>query len=108
MGQISFKISETEMEFLRWYSEETSNSMSTIYRDITFDTYKKWKITVILQLYAAGKIGFKHLCRMADISFTEGLLLIEENEIEPPIPESVDDYTSKVAKRISKGLKKEG
>lgn len=33
---------------------------------------------------------------LGDINFTKGMLLIQELDIEPPIPDIIDDYTISV------------
>ncbi|OLS22110.1 MAG: hypothetical protein HeimC3_32520 [Candidatus Heimdallarchaeota archaeon LC_3] len=40
------------------------------------------------------------MCIIAEMTLTEGMLFIKENEIEPPIAKKVDDYTSKISKTI--------
>ena len=104
MGQISFKIPDEELAFLKWYSEQSSNSISTIYREVTFSTFKQWKLDILCKLYSQGAIGFKQLCKLGNISFQEGLILIEEKNIDPPIPSSVDNYTEKVANKLLQSI----
>ncbi|KKM92121.1 hypothetical protein LCGC14_1221680, partial [marine sediment metagenome] len=52
-----------------------------------------WKKQYLLGEYASGVIGLKKMCIIAHMTLTEGMLLIEQNRIEPPIPKKVDDYT---------------
>lgn len=99
MPQISFKIPAAEHDFLKWYSERTAGSVSTIYREATMETFRTWKMDILCELYAKGSISFKQLCNIGNISFLEGMLLIEQKEIEPPIPESVDEYTTMIRKK---------
>lgn len=33
---------------------------------------------------------------LGDINFTKGMLLIQELDIEPPLPDIIDDYTTSV------------
>ena len=105
MAQISFKVPEEELKFLKWYSKKSANSISTIYREVTIETYKAWKLDILCELYAKGAIGFKYLCNIGNISFQEGLLLIQEKEIEPPISNAIDDYTNEVTKRMIEDIK---
>ncbi len=100
MAQISFKVPDEELVFLKWYSESTSNSISTIYREITLDTFRNWKLDILCEKYSAGTIGFKQLCKLANISYTRGLLVIEERALEPPISEMTDNYTEMVTDRL--------
>ncbi len=105
MAQISFKIPDDELNFLKWYSNITSHSVSTIYRDVTLETFREWKLDILLSLYEKGAIGFKHLCRLGNISLQEGMLLIEKRDIEPPISEQVDLHTEEVTRKILRSLK---
>ncbi len=100
VAQISFKIPEDDMEFLRWYSAQRGTGKSVLYKEATLDAFRRWKLDVLLKHYAGGAIGFKQLCNLGKISFQEGMMLIQENGIEPPIPEVVDDYTDSVRHRI--------
>ncbi|MCY3412048.1 MAG: hypothetical protein INQ03_10495 [Candidatus Heimdallarchaeota archaeon] len=100
MAQISFKIPKEEHEFLKWYASQTSNSISVIYREATIERFKEWKIGTLLDLYAKGTIGFKQLCSIGNISLQEGLILLEKHNIEPPIPQTVDEHTESVLDKI--------
>ncbi len=100
MSQVSFKLPSEEMKFLRWYSEKKAVSMSVLYKEVTLDSFKQWKLQTLLDLYAKGTIGFKQLCNLGGISFQEGLLLIENADIEPPISETVDQYTDSVRDKL--------
>lgn len=104
MGQISFKIPDEEMEFLRWFSTKTANSISTLYRDATIDSYRNWKLDLLCSLYEKGSIGFKQFCRLGNLTFQEGMLLIESRDIEPPISETINDYTDRVTRQILEKL----
>lgn len=104
MAQISFKIPDKELDFLKWYSKMTSHSVSTIYRDVTLDNFKEWKLGVLSSLYGKGTIGFKHLCTLGNITLQEGMLLIEMKKIDPPISEKVDLHTEEVTRKILKSL----
>jgi hypothetical protein len=59
--------------------------------------------------YQKGKIGFKLLCKLSDLSFHQGSLLLESRNIEPPISEIMDLYTKKVRETLTaKDLFKDG
>jgi hypothetical protein len=105
MGQISFKLSEDDMEFLKWYASENSSSVSSLYRDITLETYHQWRLSVLLDIYQKGSIGFKKMCRLAKISLTEGMIEIQKRQIEPPITDSMDEHTSSVRDKLIATMK---
>ena len=101
MGQISFKISDKEMEFLRWFSRKTAQPLSSIYRNVTLDAFHQWKISTLIEEYRNGAIGFKQMCNLGNLSFSQGLILLQNNDVEPPIPEIVDDYTSHIREKMT-------
>lgn len=101
MGQISFKVPEDEMEFLRWWAEKQAQPVSVIYRNATRDNFHEWKIETLIQEYQQGKIGFKRFCNLSGLSFHQASLLFEEKQIEPPISEIMDLYTNKISESIS-------
>ncbi|MCH8907386.1 MAG: hypothetical protein IH840_09885 [Candidatus Heimdallarchaeota archaeon] len=101
MNQITFKISENDHEFLSWYSGITARSKSSIYRDVTLKEFTSWKISILLEEYAKGVIGFKQLCRLGNLSFQEASLLLEKKKIDPPISRIMDEYTSSVAEKLN-------
>lgn len=94
MKSITFKLSKRDIVFLSYVSEKTGSPLSSIYRDKTIEFFHDWKISYLLKDYENGKIGLKKFCNLANISFNEGLLLLEKHEIEPPIPEILDNYTT--------------
>ena len=100
-GQITFQLSNDDMNFLRYVSKKTGSSLSSIYRDNTLIDFRAWKIAFLLKEYNTGRIGFKKLCTLGAISFSDGMNLLESEKIEPPIPEFVNDYTLKIAKNIT-------
>ena len=109
MGQISFKIPDKELVFLQWLSKKTSNPVSSIYRNATFDAFQEWKMAILLKEFQKGSLGFKELCKLGNITFNEGVLLFQQRDIEPPISELVDEYTSKIRDQlVMEDLFKEG
>ena len=100
MKQVSFKLPEEEMKFLEWFSKKTGTPMGSFYRQITLEEFKKEKINLLLNEYKIGAIGFKTMCNLGNLTLTEGMLLLEKENIEPPIPAIVDDYTEEVSNRI--------
>ena len=99
-------MSDEDLEFLRWYSKIENTAISSMYRQITLNSYREFRLSVLTAMYTEGKIGFKQFCRKANISFTQGLKIIEEQKIDPPITENMDDYTNKVRDQIIESLEK--
>ncbi len=100
MDQINFKISDTEKEFLEWVAKRTAQSVSTIYRNATLDSFQDWKINYLLKEYQNGSIGLKQFTKLANINFNQAILYLQEFNIEPPISEIIDDYTTNLAENI--------
>lgn len=101
MKQLSFKIPDSDLEFLKWWSNKTAEPMSSIYRNITLELFREWKITALLKEYSSGSIGFKQFCRLGNLSFQQATLLFEKHDIEPPISGLMDDYTAKTASKLN-------
>ena len=100
MTQITFRLPPSEMEFLHWYSEKTSQPISTIYRKVTFDSFLEWKTELLLEEYKRGSLGVKAFCRLGNLTFHEAILLLQEKSVEPPITELMDLYTSEARKKL--------
>lgn len=98
MKQLAFKLSDNEIKFLDWYSKKTGTPMGSLYRQITLDIFNQWKIDHLLHEYELGAISFKQLCDIGSITFSEGMLLVEENNIEAPISSITDAYTELLTK----------
>lgn len=96
MDTISFKIPKEDKKFLDWYSKKRAEPIGSIYRLATLDEFHKWKLNELLLLYSKGEIGFKEMCNIGEITLTKGMLLLQENDINPPIPDIVDEYTISV------------
>ena len=101
MDQISFKIPSSEMDFLKWWSKKQAQPLSSIYRNATIEHFRQWKTNILINEYSRGSIGFKKFCNLAGISFQEATLLMQESDIEPPISNIIDEYTSSIADKIN-------
>ena len=102
MSQISFKIPDSEIIFLRWFADKSSQPVSSIYRNATLDSFREWKISLLLSEYQKGSLGFKSMCKLGNLTFNQGVLLLEQNNIEPPISKLIDEYSSAVRDKLVK------
>ena len=100
MPQINFKIPEKEKDFLEWYSEKNAEPISSIYRNATLESFRQWKISILISEYQKGSIRFKQLCNLASFSFEEATLLLQKMDIEPPISAIIDEYTTETRMKI--------
>ena len=100
MGQISFKISDADKEFLEWVSQKTAQPVSSIYRNVTLESIQDWKINFLLKEYQSGSLSIKKLLQLANLNFNQITMLFQKYNIEPPVSELIDNYTSKLAEEI--------
>ena len=100
MNQIAFRLPESEKEFLEWYAKKTAQPASSIYKANTLSAFQEWRQKTLLKEYQSGSISFKSFCRLNSISIYQGILLLERNQIEPPISSLMDDFTSTSRKSI--------
>lgn len=96
MAILTFKIPENEKKFLDWWSQKSGEASSSIYRNVTIEIFKKWKIDMLIIEYSKGSIGFKKFSNLAGMSFNETSLLLQKENIEAPISDLIDEYTSHV------------
>lgn len=105
MSQLSFKFPEKEINFLKWYSEQTAEPLGTIYRKVTIDHFKKWKIDVLMNAYMEGKIGVKQIANLGGLTYLETMLLLEKREIEPPYNELLAKHSEQVLEKEIEKIK---
>ena len=96
MGQISIKLPKEEIDFLDWYTKKHATPKATLYREVTLESFRKWKHNLLLNDYMKGEISFKNFCILGNLSFFEGMVLVEESDLEPIIPDIIDEYTNKL------------
>lgn len=99
MDTISFKIPKEDKKFLEWFSEKVATPIGSLYRTATLDEFKIWKFKMLTKLYSDGQISFMQMCKIGEITLSKGMLLIQEYDIEPPIPDILDDYTIELTKK---------
>ena len=97
MKQIAFKLPKEQLLFLEWYSKKSGTPVGSLYRQITLDSFNQWKIDHLISEYKKGSLSFKRFCDLGNINLSEGMLILEEEQIEPPIPPIVDEYTELVS-----------
>jgi predicted HTH domain antitoxin len=60
----------------------------------------EWKLDQLFRLYSNGRLGLKKAWQLSRMAWAEFLLELDRRQIEPPISELVDEYTSKVRQKI--------
>jgi len=101
MKQISFKLPDSEVLFLKWWGEKNAEPISGIYRNATLESFRSWKTNVLLKEYGQGRIGFKQFCALGNLTFPEASRLIEQLKVEPAISEEMDNYTNQISEKIT-------
>ncbi|MCK4849174.1 MAG: hypothetical protein KAT16_09125 [Candidatus Heimdallarchaeota archaeon] len=97
---MSFKFPDAEIKFLKWYSKKTAEPLGSIYRKVTLDHFINWKKMVLINTYTSGSIGIKQLANLGGMTFNECLLLLKQNNIDPPYNELLDIHSAKVVEEL--------
>ena len=100
MGQLSFKLPDSDFEFIKFISEKNNLPMSVIYRNITLESFQQWKINYLIKETLRGMITIKQFSYMADISINEAMRLIEESNDEVEDSKHFIEYTSSMIGNI--------
>ncbi|MHA1275570.1 MAG: hypothetical protein ACTSQ8_00140 [Candidatus Helarchaeota archaeon] len=106
MTQINIQIDAEIDKILEELANYEGKSKSKLTKEYFLVGFREKLIPKLLELYAQEKITLKKLIKLAPIPYFEVFSLIAEKNIEPNIPPDLDDYTSEVAARAIKELKK--
>ncbi len=90
MSQISLRLPEEDVKFLTWISKRRAIPMTTLYREVTHEAFRQWKLETILKEYSSGVIGLKKAWQLSGMTFPEFLYVLEKSEIEPPHTELME------------------
>jgi hypothetical protein len=106
MTQINIRIDPEDDELLTYLAKQKKVSKTVIARDFLLSSLGQNIFPILLEDYRMGKIGLKKLIKFSRLSPQEVLRKIADAKIEPPISESLDDYTSDVRESLVNDLKK--
>ncbi len=53
-----------------------------------------------LEMYQNGEIGLKKVWLLSGLTFIDFIGELKMNDIEPPIPKEIDDYTEEMTKKL--------
>jgi hypothetical protein len=105
MTQINIRIEPEEDEILTYLAEQRKVSKTVVARDFLLNALGQNILSILLDDYKNGKIGINKLIRLSRLPPQKVFQHIIEANIEPPITETVDEYTSSVADKIIKELR---
>ena len=97
MRQINFRLSDEEYDILDLLSHHLNESIPNLSKRILLENLADIRIKIALKAYQKNKIGLKKAWKLSGLSFFEFNKLIVENNIEPPIPEELDDKLIEIA-----------
>jgi predicted HTH domain antitoxin len=100
MFQINFRVTPEEYEIIKQYSELAESSIPTVVKQLTLAEIKKQSRSLALNLYRQNKIGFKQAYKLSFVTFQEFIQILIENNIEPNIPDDLDDEMIRIAKSL--------
>lgn len=97
MTQINIKIDEEIDKILEELAKQEGKSKSKLVKEYFILGIREKITPKLLELYARGKISLKKLIKLAPLPPFEVFSLLAKNEIEPPFPPELDEYTDEVA-----------
>lgn len=110
LTQINIKVEEELDKILEELANQEGKSKSKLVKEFFILGIREKIVPKLLELYAQGKISLKKLIKLAPLPPSEVFSLIAKNDIEPPFPPELDEYTDRVAteaiKKITENEKK--
>ncbi|MHA1266845.1 MAG: UPF0175 family protein [Candidatus Helarchaeota archaeon] len=100
MRQINFRLTEEEYESLRLLAIHLGESVPKLSKRILLENLTEVRVKIALEAYRTNKIGLKKAWKLSGLSFPEFNKLLVEKNIEPSIPEELDDKLIKIALKI--------
>jgi len=102
MKQINFRLSDEEYNILEVLSHHLNESIPNLSKKILLENLAEIRIKIALTAYQTHQIGLKKAWKLSGLSFFEFNKLVVEHQIEPPIPEELDDKLIEIALDIKK------
>jgi predicted HTH domain antitoxin len=102
MKQLNFRLSDEEYNILEVLSHHLNESIPNLSKKILLENLAEIRIKIALTAYQENKIGLKKAWKLSGLSFLEFNNLLVEHQIEPPIPEALDDKLIEIALDIKK------
>ncbi len=100
MKQVNFRLTEAEFERLEIGSKLLGKSVPALIKELALERIDAAVIDAALELYKNNKIGLKQAWRLSALPFHAFLALLAERDIEPSIPDDVDDHAMASVKAL--------
>jgi hypothetical protein len=100
MGQINIRIDDQVDQVLDYLAERRSVTKTVIARELLMKNFTDQILPILLDDYAAGKIGVKRILGLTNLMYSDLMHIIASRHIDPPIPEELDEYTRRVADQL--------
>ena len=102
MKQINFRVEESVFEILKIISTQLNETIPNLSKRLILENIGELRKKIALHGYQEGKLGLKTAWKISGLSFLEFNNLLVKNNIEPPIPEELDDKLIEIALKIEK------
>ncbi|MHA1728027.1 MAG: hypothetical protein ACTSWY_04780 [Promethearchaeota archaeon] len=100
MKQINFRLTEDEYEIVDNISKILDKSIPSLLKEIGMKEIEKICPKLALNLYRNNKIGLKKAWKLSRLTFFEFIQLLIENNIEPNIPDELDEKMVDLAQNL--------
>ena len=102
MKQVNFRLADEEYELLMLLAEQLNDSVPNLSKKILLENISDVRKKVALKAYEQKKIGLKKAWKLSGLTFYEFNELLVANDVEPNIPDDVDDKLINLALNIKK------
>lgn len=102
MAQVNLRIPDDEYELLEMYAKKKNVPITSLFRLIINQSLQEWKNESVLEIFAAGDIGFKKALKYSGLSPVAFLKLVEQSDIEPVFNQQAELRSSEIADTLTK------
>jgi len=100
MKQINFRVDEEVFEILKIISTQLNETIPNLSKRLILDNIRELRKEIALKGYQEEKLSLKTAWKISGLSFLEFNNLLVKKNIEPPIPEELDDKLIEIALKI--------
>ncbi|WP_371804105.1 hypothetical protein [Candidatus Lokiarchaeum ossiferum] len=101
MNQINFRVSQAEHEMIEMVAKISGKSIPTLFKQISLSALAEHAKKMALELYKSHKIGLKQAWILSQMTFPEFLSFLVEQDVEPEIPEKLDEEMVELAETLT-------
>ncbi|MCF2139756.1 MAG: hypothetical protein K9W44_06860 [Candidatus Lokiarchaeota archaeon] len=100
MYQINIRVNKEINDLLEYLAKKKNISKAVCTKQILIDQLTDKVLPILLDEYRKGKIGLKKILKLTSLTPDKLLDIIVEQNIDPPIDPSLDDYTEEIAQQL--------